>query len=215
VEHESWILAQPPYCFLSPQGQSALTKSVEVVYLGVDDYIARSGEHLTHAWILRRGAVRRLQPGPDVVVEEGESIGVVQAMLSTPLDHDHQVIEEVLSYLIPAETLAGLVDEDAFRLAAERRNPPSALDIVVTAQSIASHANRVDQTATVAEAARAMEQHRTDALLVDGLGEDVGIVTTSDLQVRVLAADRGPTTLVGEIATPRPRTIHATASLAD
>ncbi|MBK7250529.1 MAG: CBS domain-containing protein [Gammaproteobacteria bacterium] len=60
----------------------------------------------------------------------------------------------------------------------------------------------------VLDAARAIEQNRIGALLVQDRGRIVGIVTDRDLAVRVLGRALDPrTTTVGEIMTPSPLTL--------
>ncbi|MBL9125474.1 MAG: CBS domain-containing protein [Planctomycetaceae bacterium] len=68
---------------------------------------------------------------------------------------------------------------------------------------------------TVLQAARRMHDRKVGTLVVlDNSGEPIGLVTDRDLAVRVLAATLDPTqTMVADIMTPHPETIHEHAPI--
>jgi len=67
---------------------------------------------------------------------------------------------------------------------------------------------------TVLEAARSMMEHNIGALPVMRDGDLVGIVSERDIMNRVVAIGRMPgTTIVSEIMTPNPKSIHVSESV--
>ena len=64
-------------------------------------------------------------------------------------------------------------------------------------------------TTTVSDAARLMKDHKTGALMVCDKKRLVGVFTERDALFRVIAAGRDPaTTLLADVMTPQPQTIH-------
>jgi CBS domain-containing protein len=69
---------------------------------------------------------------------------------------------------------------------------------------------------TVAKAARTMSDNELGAVLVVDNGKLTGIFSERDLLKRVVASGKDPTrTFVGEVATPHPVTVGATAQISD
>jgi CBS domain-containing protein len=65
------------------------------------------------------------------------------------------------------------------------------------------------KTATVIEAARLMRMHTIGSIMVVDGTRLIGIFTERDALFRVLAGARDPaTTLLGDVMTPQPQTIH-------
>ncbi len=220
MEQLDWLLNQPPFVWLDHAGRAALGARIEITYLSPGDYLGRAGQPIEAVWIVRRGAVRRHQPGPDVVIEEGELVGHHEVLDDRPLANDHEVIEALLAYLIPAPVFRQLAQHlPAGALAG--RNRPDTSGLTVTAGTIAGPAQRIGSDATAGEAARMMDAAGVDALLVDfdpdrePADQGPGILTAHDLQSRVLARDLGPTTPVSQIATPRAHTIDPATPLTE
>ena len=216
----TWLKAQAPYNLLDPGLQAYLESRLQIVYFESGSTLSGPGQRVEFVWIVRRGAVRRVQPGPDVVIEEGESIGGSHALHDNDelrvFDLEHVCLDATLCYQIPVEAFRRLaVDSVEFRQAVLGVRRPSTYDLTITIQALAGPPVWVDATATVGEAARRMTGHGVDALLVTGLGTGKGILTTSDLRSRVLAENLGPSTPVAEVATADPVTISPTASVAE
>ena len=69
--------------------------------------------------------------------------------------------------------------------------------------------NVAPKATTVVNAARLMQQRNTGALLVLEGSKLIGIFTERDALFRVLAAGCDPaTTVIGDVMTPQPQTIH-------
>lgn len=74
----------------------------------------------------------------------------------------------------------------------------------------------VDADQTVMEAVRLMTEFNIGAVPVMRGGELAGIFSERDLMRRVVAAGRSPgLTPVGEVMTPKPRTVNASDSIED
>ncbi len=227
MDHLDWLCDQPPFSLLGPPGRAELARGLEVTYLPTGSFVGRRGSPLDHVWVVRRGAVRRHQPGPDVVVEEGEVIGAIEALAgagaapgaetaAAPLGADHEVIEDTLAVLVPVASFQRLAADEAFRAAVARRSRPDRRGLTVAVHAVAGPAQWIEPDRTVGEAARLMDAGRTDAVLVAGPGGDgVGILTARDLRSRVLAVGRGPDTLVSEVATAHALTIDPATPLTD
>lgn len=230
MDHLVWLCDQPPFSLLGPPGRTELARNLEVTYLPAGSFVGRRGTTLDHVWVVRRGAVRRHQPGPDVVIEEGEAVGAVEALAGlipgtgdasgprppAPLTADHEVIEDTLAVLVPVASFRRLAADEAFRTAVERRSRPDRSGLTVDVHAVAGPASWIDADRTVGEAARLMDDRRTDAVLVRWPDDEgLGILTARDLRSRVLAVDRGPETTVADVATERALMLDPSTPLTD
>lgn len=216
MDHLDWLCHQPPFSLLGPSGRRELARGLEVTYLPAGAFLGRAGTRLEHVWVVRRGAVRRHQPGPDVVIEEGEVVGAVEALAGAPLGTDHEVLDDTLAVLVPLPSFQRLAADESFRTAVERRARPDRSGLTVDVHAVCGPPSWIDADRTVGEAARLMDQQHTDAVLVTRPNDDgVGILTARDLRSRVLAVGRGPDTMVAEVATERALMLAPSTPLTD
>ncbi len=170
--------------------------------------------------VVAKGSVHLVRDGRVVQeIEEGECFGYPSILSGNPPNSDVVTAGEVVIHRIPAAVFRELLGNACFagffltslsqrlRVVA-KRDSAAAGGMTTSVGSLTRKAPLVvAPDATVAEAARAMRDGRTDVVLVGA--EPPGILTDHDFQTKVLAEDLGPATPVADVMTSPVRTLPA------
>ena len=217
-----FVRATPPFDAL-PQGAfDAAVRALEIVFFSSGTrLLSRGGPPFDHLYVIRKGAVRLEREGQTLqVLEEGEIFGFT-SLISGTATIDVQVEEDLLAYRLPRQEFEALLAHapfaghfasglaDRLRNTLERSQAVSFQpDLAVPVSTLLrGPAVSVPPDATVGEAARVMAERSISSVLVDS--DPPGIVTDRDFRRRVLAAGKGPDTLVRDVYTAPFRSVAA------
>lgn len=173
--------------------------------------LEQAGPPSRHLYVIRSGAARLVREGEVVqLLEEGEPFGERSLLSGESSQFDVVAEEETLAYRIPEAVFRELMRNSAFatffveglgqRLRRTRKRDAAQIGDDLAAP-VATLVTRppifVDPGASVAEAARMMDDARASSVLV--ADEPPGIVTDRDLRSRVLAGALDPMTPIGNV----------------
>ena len=216
-EVAAFLRGHPPFDLATDEELEAVADAVEIEFHPAGEVLIAAGAPpLEYAHVVRRGALELVE-GDRVldVLGEGELAGHPSMLSGEPAGTTVRAAEDTLTYRVPAEQLAPLlarpgglrwvarslgrrVGRDSERPIFEPTGRP--------AGQLARPALLVAPTTTVGEAARRMADEGASCALVD-LGTGLGILTDRDFRERVLAAGRGPDTVVAEVMTAPARAV--------
>ncbi len=219
----AYLRSLPPFDGLPADLFADAARAVQVSFHPSGDVLVRAGgAPLRHLHVIRKGAVRLESEGRILqALEEGEIFGHT-SLLGHEAALDVIVVEDLVSYRLPAETFDLLMSDARFARhfasrAAERLQasvagaalPAFRADLAVEVGAIAPRAPVwIAPETTAGEAARLMRRERISSVLVRG--DTPGILTDRDLRGRVLAEGRGPGTPARDVRSAPLRTVPAT-----
>ncbi|MGD2116328.1 MAG: putative nucleotidyltransferase substrate binding domain-containing protein [Acidobacteriota bacterium] len=238
MEPDAFLRSHPPWDRLSESGLQRALGRLEIVYAARGDAILRRTDPENRfLFVLRKGTVRLEREGSPIQhLEEGETFGYPSLLAAGSPSTDAVADEDCLLYRIPGRVFRDLLGEKPFadhfltglaeRLRqAARVDAPRAGGFGGFAGDLSTPAAELitrppvfcDREATVARAARVMNDHRVSSVLVPGRPPDEphGILTDRDLRSRILAAGRPADTPVLEVASRPLVTIAAHAPAFD
>lgn len=221
-EVERFLQAHPPFGSLTPDALETVARSIRVGFFPTGDVILRQGGTPSDAvFVIRKGSVALID-GDRVIdlLEPGELFGHPSLLTGDSPMHTVRATDDALCYLIPRDVaddvfgsgsgvaflVASLEERARARAKADVRTADPRLSRVGTIAS-ASVPICTPDTSVRDAAERMTAADATAALVVDG--ELLGIVTDSDLRVRVVAAGRGLETPIREVMTAPVRAIDA------
>jgi CBS domain-containing protein len=221
MEPVDFIKQHEPFDRLTERELERLAAAVETVRFPAGARILeQGGEPSRCLFVIRTGAARLSRDGYVVqLLEEGEPFG--ESSLLSGRRHAFDIVaeEDTLAYCVPAQVFRELLQNRRFagffleglgeRLRRTRRREQERVGDYLSTPvgSLVSQVPRfVEPGATVAHAARIMDEAETSSVLVSD--EPVGILTDRDLRSRVLAGELGPDTLVRSVMS-RPLTTTA------
>ena len=210
-----------PFDRLTPAELETAARSAGTLAVPGGTIILRQGGRISEfLHIVGRGSAHLVRDGQVLQeIEEGECFGYPSILGGNPPGSDVIAAGEVILHRIPAAVFRELLGNAEFagffltslsqRLRGVPRGGAAALGggMTVPVGSLAKAPLSVAPTATVADAARAMRDGRTDVVLVDG--DPAGILTDHDFQVKVLAEGRGPDTPVAQVMSSPVKTLPA------
>ncbi|MFO7608793.1 MAG: DUF294 nucleotidyltransferase-like domain-containing protein [Candidatus Krumholzibacteriia bacterium] len=217
-----FLCRQHPFDRLTPAEVETVARTAGTLAVPGGTVVLRQGGKVSgFLHVVGRGGAHLVRDGRVVQeIEEGECFGYPSILSGDPPSADVVTAGETGLHRIPADVfrqLLGNADFAGFFLAslsqrlrtASRRDAAALGGAMTTAVGTLARGAplTVDPGATVADAARAMRDGRTDVVLVSG--ELPGILTDHDFQVKVLAEGRGPDTPVREVMTSPVRTLPA------
>ena len=211
----AFLRATPPFDALPAPLFDAVKVHAEERRYPAGSWLVRAGEApLGHLFVIRSGSVRLERHGQTVqVLEEGEIFGYT-SLITRKATLDVFVEEDLATVELPAADFLRLEQEDprfaahfAAGLGQRLRASLEQSKVAGFQPDLGQEVSRllrggpvwVDASATVADAARAMRDRGTSALLVRS--EPPGILTDCDLRNRVLAEGLPATTRVEAVAT--------------
>jgi len=164
-------------------------------------------------FLLADGRVELVRDGVTIqTLEEGDCFGYPSIISGNPPTSNVVAETEVAVHCVPDDVFTELLSNAQFaefflrslsdRLSRISRSGSASLGGELTTEIGALGLRsvvRIASTSTVAEAARAMRAAREDVVIVDG--DEPGIVTDHDFQVKVLAEGLGPDTPVDQVVT--------------
>jgi CBS domain-containing protein len=215
----AFLQATPPFSELPAALFDVAARALETTFYSAGTRLVETdGTPLQHVYVIRKGAVRLESGGKTLqVLEEGEVFGYT-SLFAKKATLDVVVEEDLLAHRIPAAEFERLLADARFashfavslaeRLAHSLARPRAILqaDLSVAVESLLHQPPvKVPASATVADAARAMREHRVSSVLVDTF--PAGIVTDRDFRNRVLAEGLGPGTPVARISSSPLKTV--------
>ena len=225
-EVAAFLRGHPPFDLASDEELEDVASAVEIEFHPAGEVLIAAGAPpLDHAHVVRRGALELLD-GERVldVLGEGELAGHPSMLSGEPAGMTVRAAEDTLTYRVPAEVLAPLLARPGGlrwvarslgrRVGAQDSERPTFEPTGRPVGQLARPPLLVTPATTVGEAARRMADEGASCALVD-LGTGLGILTDRDFRERVLAAGRGPETVVGEVMTAPARAVAGDRSSED
>ena len=218
----AFVRATPPFDGLPPPAFDDAARALEIMFFPASTrLLTRGGAPSEHLYVIRKGAVRLEREGQTLqVLEEGEIFGFT-SLISGRATIDVIVEEDLLAYRLPKREFqillahAGFAGHFASGLAERLRNSLERSqvasfqpDLAVPVESLVRRPPvRIAASATVGDAAKVMAEQGVSSVLVDS--EPPGIVTDRDFRRRVLAAGRGPSTPLRDVASAPLKTVSS------
>jgi CBS domain-containing protein len=202
-----------PFDTLPAERREALLPVMRAVDLGPGEAAYRVGERVAGIYAVAEGAVEIRAETGDTVLElrPGETFGARALAGGGTAPVDAVAREASRLWLLPEARYRALLREEEgvarfFRAQqpAQARAAPGDLSMLSIAGLMTPDPISVAPGDSAAEAARVLGGRGISCVLVSEGGRLVGLLTTSDLCARVLAAGLGPDTQVREVMTPDP-----------
>lgn len=181
--------------------------------------LSRNGAPATALFLIAKGSVTLTgEDGPGLPLDVGDFFGHPSLVSGLSPAVDVVAQSELICHCLPKDNFKEFLTNPAFsefflqdlgqRLRRRGRSQDMGRDLLTPAGDLGMRPLlSVPAGATVAEAARTMRDAEEDAVIVPG--DPPGILTDHDFQVKVLAEDRGPDTLVADVVTPGLMTLPA------
>ncbi len=217
----SFLARLHPYDSVDPVGLLRIATRFEAEEHPAGARLYSCGDAAPGLYVIREGAVRVTDAaGQDLSrLGPGNSFGE-RGLLRDGLAATSALTEtDCRLYRLPPEALEEAMRTEPafarfFHRGEARRAPERPPDLATTpvAQLMTPDPVTCRPGTPAAEAARIMAEARISCLCVtDGEARLVGIVTVRDLSGRILGRGRSPETGVGQVMTPEPHTLPATA----
>lgn len=229
-----FVRQTPPFDTLPQEALAAVERGLEIQFFPKGTRVLeRDGPPSDHLYLIRKGSVRLLREGREVLaLEEGDCFGYPSLLSKDAPAFDVVAEEDLLVYGWGAKVFAALTAYPAFaqffnqglaerlRLASQGVAPalnPVNLDLSLPVGEILQRGPVfVDSGSTVQQAARLMRENGISSVLVtDSLAHarTLGILTDRDLRNRVLAEGLGPDTPVTQVMSTPVKTLPASVPL--
>lgn len=221
-----FLRAHAPFDRLDAAALRRVAATLEIAFAPAGAHVLQRGAAPARfLYVIRKGVVRLERDGEVVqVLEEGDTFGFPSLVGRTSPLVDAVVAEDALLYQVPEAEFRALVESPGFAeffvvSLSERLHRHASLQPVPFGRALwgslegmpLAPVRWIAPGETVQAAARLMREAGASAIFVEG--SPPGIVTDSDLRVRVLAEGRGPSTPVGEIATRPVATVPSGSTL--
>src|SRR4249920_248908 len=230
MDVRSFLAEHPPFDALDEAELDRVVASVQIEHFAPGAVILQqAGAPATHLFVIRRGEAEIVDDGRIIdEIGEGDVFGMWSLLGQVAPTATVRASEDALCYLIDPD-----VADDVLRtgagvafVAASVRRRIARVDETLKAEidlvryrDVGSLVRRppvtCDPSTQVAEAAELMARERVSSLLIPNAGGGVGILTDRDLRTRVVAERRGGDTPVGEVMTPRAKTVPADAMVGE
>ncbi len=222
-----FVRAHAPFDRLPEEAIQQLARALEITFYPKDTKVLeQSGAKNQHLYLIRKGGVRLERTGlPVLHLEEGDVFGYPSMLSQDAPAFDVLTEEDTLVYRWPQTAVTRLLGypelaefftkglADRLRLNIRSELPGLVnLDLTLPIRTLISRPPVfVPATYTVGQAAQVMREHKISSVLVEG--EPTGILTDRDLRNRVLAAGKGPETLLQEVMSSPVKTMPASTPL--
>ena len=213
VDIPSFLRMYPPFDELDDEQLADVVRHTHIEFYPAGAVIVqRAAAPSEFLYVVRKGLVHAVD-GEQVadVLGEGEFFGFVSIFTGLEAAFTIRAIEDTICYLIDRDIATEVMTTRrglAFLAGSLRRREVSVLEGPerVTADPWAAPVSSlvlrepltIRADTTVQEAARLMTEERISSVFVAGNGE-TGIFTDRDLRAKLVAAGRGPETLIGEL----------------
>ncbi|MCL4672445.1 MAG: CBS domain-containing protein [Sphingomonadaceae bacterium] len=229
----AFLRETPPFGALEERAIAALSRTITVRYARAGDRILQAGQHNDWLFVVRSGAVELRLAGEELTARltQGASFAYPSLLRGGEVRNETIALEDTLLYLVPAAEFHRLRETSppfrAFFSDDEQRRLRHALEQRAQGRAGGFDGASVGDVAhlgapvsclpetSIGDAARLMRQHKVSTLTICADGKLLGIFTDKDLRNRVVAADVPGTEPVGAVMTGNPRTLPASASLAE
>lgn len=225
--HESDIAADflarhPPFDRLDEATLHQAAKAVEIAYYREDQTILDSREQPGLA-VIRKGAVRLIDDGHRFLDKrsEGEVFGHAAWFHGAQAPYLAEAEEDSIVWHLPNECFQALKTGNAAFAAWFDQAPTDRLNLASTpdrpARRVADLLRydpiTVGREDSIRETAARMSERRVSSVLILDGDRLAGIVTDKDLRRRVVATGQDTSAPIGNIMTPNPSTLPASAGL--
>jgi CBS domain-containing protein len=183
--------------------------------------LVQGGDPSQSAWVVRQGAVELADEGRVIdLMGEGEMFGHRSMITGDPVSLTVSAHDDTVCYRLPEHVVRAVLSRPSslrhLVVSVSGRYELRAREGVAEAEPTRRPVGEIvhrdvvvcQPTTTVREAAQQMVEANSSSVLVD-LGDDLGIVTDSDLRTRVVAAGAGPDTTLADVMTAPARTVTA------
>lgn len=229
----SFLRETPPFDALSVAETAALSRTITVRYARAGDRILNVGQHNDWLFLIRSGAAELRLAGRELTARltHGACFAYPSLLRGGEVRNEAIALEDSLLYLVPATVFHDLRDRCApfrsFFSDDEQRRLHDALAQRAGQRAGGFDAATVGDVAhlgtpvscapetSIGDAARLMRQHKVSTVTIGVGGALLGIFTDKDLRNRVVAADMATTEPIASVMTANPRTLPASASLAE
>lgn len=225
IEIAGFLASYPPFDTLSDEAINYLATQVEIAYYRADTDILNFGEAIHDLYVIRSGAVETYRRTGELYnrLDEGSIFGQMGLLMNQRVRFPAKAIEDTLVYCIPFSVFTDYVDkyesfadyfeaeeESPLRKVLTEQQENSALTSVKVSTLVSRDLITVPADISIRDAAVTMTEGRVSSLLVVDPGQDredgyssqlIGMLTDSDLRMRVLAKGLSPETPVSEVMT--------------
>lgn len=231
MDHIRRFLSQhAPFDLLPAPAVEALTSAVHEIELEDGAELYPIGTELEHLSLIAKGSIDLFSPEGEVLEQRvvGESVGTRPIVRNTLTQKRAVASEPTTLMQVPVaifnHVIAAHPQFAAFYNRFGGLGDSARADVDATSQALGASSLAevmtpdpavIPPTATAREAAMAMRDHGISCLLVEDQHRLVGMLTTSDLSSRVLAAGETGDIPVERIMTPDPMTLSPNALLSD
>ncbi len=211
---ELFDLSNAPFNRLNESEQKKLTSALDIAYFNAGEMLIREGESPKYLFILIKGLVRETREGETISFYTTHDNFDAISLFDGGSNSTFVVEEEVITYLLPAKLFLELArDNPAFagfyseklgdKLAAQvqESSVSSMHEMLATpvADTFLNPPITIDADAPLTVAARVMKENVLNTLLVRR-GEELGLITTSQLRDAVLIEQIPISNPCGELA---------------
>ena len=207
-------LNQPPFSFLDADQLDWLTSRLDLVFFNAGAPILQQGDQAPGIYIIYKGVVEERDPESGQVFSQygKEDLFDVRAVLEKSCKHTFAAVEETLCYLLRADDFIQLLEQSGDFSVYFNTDLGTQQSMVERQDSSVSEfiLSRVDDDVirppvyvsaqtSLARVAALMFEKKHDALLVRN-GQDIGILTGTDLIKATLIGDKTKQTRAADIA---------------
>ena len=223
-----FLAASEPFSHLPEETLRALPAAMGITYVRRGETVFAPGDVNDTLYIIRSGAIDVV--GEDNMLldrrEAGLNFGYSTLVGEPESQYLMQAVEDSVLLMLPRETFAQLFadhpDLERFFQSASRRvratadevKDNGAADVLrASVRAVASERELVAlaSTASIAEAAQAMDAAKVSCIVIDPAGETPGILTDRDLRSRVVAQQIDTSQPVATVMTSPVRSINVDA----
>ncbi|MBF0383284.1 MAG: cyclic nucleotide-binding/CBS domain-containing protein [Magnetococcales bacterium] len=229
LEIRDFLADHPPFDLLPKQVLEQTVATLEISYYRKGEEIIKPGDHCTHWYVVRSGAVEITSAKDTIVARqgEGEIFGHRALLRGGMVANRYQAIEDSLIYRLEAETFNRLLEQhpnfswffgatisEKMHDAANRSTPThegASMGFFSTAVKdlLSRDAVSMDAGKSVKAVAQRMVAEGVSCMLLTKKGNLVGILTDRDLRSRVIAAGLPLDTSAKQVMTKKIHTMTA------
>lgn len=232
AEVAQFLKGTPAFQSLDDDERAALSRRVEIRYVRAGEAIISAGDHNTHLFLVRSGAVELRLAGQELSarLEAGSAFAYPSLLRGGEVYNTTCALEDTLLYAIRAEQFHALraknarfkaffAKDETRRLAHAIAQKRADADYNLDRHEVGELIGRAmpvtcKPAATIGDAVKLMCDENVSTLAIAEGSTLMGIFTDKDIRVRVVGAQRSVDDPVSTVMTPGPATlsIHASAS---
>lgn len=220
LDPKSFLLTIHPFDQLPVFELDRVVKAIDVHYYKKDKLIIKKGETPDHYFIIAKGVIEQ-SDGEERTILASKDTFDASSIMHPPARFDYKTLEESILFAIPSKLFLSLIKEqNAFEnyylediskrvealLNKDASKEMSGFMVSRIKDSYYRPVAVVDPNTPIFDAVSKMSQTNATAVLVN-FGDELGVVSDSDLRKRVILERRSLEAPIGEIATKPIKTI--------